>query len=244
MRLLSILCFLLLGAALVDADTATFKVVKGKVDYRLPGMSWSPATPGLTVPAGAFISTGFRSFALINLEGSRITVRPLTRLKIQSLSKHLSGAHIRLFLLAGRVHAEVKQAEHRSDNLFTVSGPSATASVRGTGFDFDGKNLLVNHGQVKLNNTYGISMLVNSGEFSSMNHNLSVSQPILVASPNVKGSSNSPSGKDQLTDTLTAYGNTLVQPITQQSIDNSSRIVQTIKTAIMVPPATLTLGVQ
>ncbi|NNM53850.1 MAG: hypothetical protein HKM05_03915 [Spirochaetales bacterium] len=101
---------------------------------------------------------------------------------ITRLAKNRTGTRAALFLLAGKVRTEVKPAENPSDNLFVVRSPTATASVRGTGFEFDGGNLLVNHGVVVLKNKFDFSRHVWAGEFSSAGGTV-VTSPIFVDNP-------------------------------------------------------------
>nr|HPM06187.1 hypothetical protein [Treponemataceae bacterium] len=56
----------------------------------------------------------------------------------------------------------------------------ATASVRGTGFVFDGRNLFVNHGNVALQSNTGFTRSVLGGEFSQTSARGKVSAPVYV----------------------------------------------------------------
>ncbi|NNM53851.1 MAG: hypothetical protein HKM05_03920 [Spirochaetales bacterium] len=66
-KLFTRLAFFGLAANSVSADNAVFRSVWGKVEYQTPGTVWKPAKPGISIPAGALISTAFRSFAVVNL---------------------------------------------------------------------------------------------------------------------------------------------------------------------------------
>ena len=163
------------------ADTAVFREVKGKVEYQAKGDEWLPAKVGVEVPVGTTISTGFKSTAAIEVLGSVVFVKPLTRIVLEQLVRNPAGTTTNLTLLAGKVKAEVKPSSATATTDFNVKGPTATASVRGTGFEFDGESLLVNHGAVEFSNKYQISRSIQGGEFSSVGHGgASVSAPIPV----------------------------------------------------------------
>jgi hypothetical protein len=164
----------------LGAESAVFREVKGKVEYQLQGDDWAPAKVGTQIPIGTAISTGFKSSTAIEILGSVVFIKPLTRLVIDQLTRDTGGTKTSLTLLSGKVKAEVKPSSATSETTFDVKSPTATASVRGTGFEFDGENLLVNHGTVKLANQWNISRSVQGGEFSSAGAGATVSAPIPV----------------------------------------------------------------
>jgi len=164
----------------VGADTAVFREVKGKVEYQIQGDEWLPAKVGVEFPVGTAVSTGFKSTAAIELLGSVVFVKPLTRIVIDALARNTLGTKTSLTLLAGKVKAEVKPSSATSETTFSVKSPTATASVRGTGFEFDGQNLLVDHGDVRLSNRFNISRSVQGGEFASAGRGATVSAPVPV----------------------------------------------------------------
>lgn len=172
----------LLAATMIPAwaETAVFREVKGKVEYQAAGDDWLPAKVGLEVPVGSAISTGFKSTTAIEILGSVVFIKPLTRVVLDELARNPAGTQTSLTLLSGKVKAEVKPSSAASETAFTVKGPTATASVRGTGFEFDGENLLVDHGEVKLANRWNINRSVQGGEFSSAGRGASVSAPVPV----------------------------------------------------------------
>jgi len=177
--LVSVLWLLGLGSGLW-AESAVFRDVKGKVEYLDAGGEWSPAKVGVEVYTGVTISTGFKSSAALEVMGSVIFVKPLTRVVLESLIKKGGASTTNMTLLAGKVKAEVKPSSETAQTHFEVKGPVATASVRGTGFEFDGVNLLVNHGEVAFSNQWNVSRSVQGGEFSSVGRGVSVTPPIPV----------------------------------------------------------------
>jgi len=139
----------------------------GTVEVRQPGsQAWQPAVIGQTLSADTVISTGFRSTARISLGGSVVTVQPLTRLSLAELARNQNDERIEVTLTTGRVRAEVRPAAGASRTEFTIRGPSATASVRGTVFEFDTVNLSVTEGTVAFSGTTQIPVLIDAGGVS------------------------------------------------------------------------------
>jgi hypothetical protein len=114
------------------------------------------------------ISTGFKSVALIALENSTLTVRPLTRLSLEELQSAQGNESVSLRLQTGRVRADVNPPAGGKTS-FSVHSPVATASVRGTAFDFDGTNLSVDDGQVYVAGKDGVGVYVGAGHESVSN---------------------------------------------------------------------------
>ncbi len=159
---------LLILAALafsVIAQEAVFSEVNGKVEFQASGASWKPAKVGDKVKQGAMISTGFKSTAVLKIGKTSISLKPITRLSLDELIKTEGGTQTQLYLLAGRVHADVPPQAGQTTE-FNVTSPTATASVRGTAFLFDGSNLLVDRGTVLLKTPTSQFRLVSKGEFS------------------------------------------------------------------------------
>ncbi len=165
--------------ASVFAQEAVFKEVTGKVEYQLPGKEWRPAKAGIKLPVDAVVSTGFKSFASITLGSSLVTVKPLTRLSFREIVKREGGESAKLYLTAGRIKAEVNpQSGQKVD--FTVQSPTATASVRGTIFEFDGVNLYVPRGIVSYVNAFGQSRTIMRNESTTLAVNGEVAMPAEV----------------------------------------------------------------
>jgi hypothetical protein len=149
----------------VLAQEASFSEVNGKVEYQTGADSWKPARTGDTVGKGVVISTGFKSTAVLMIGKSSISIKPLTRMTLEDIVKTEGGTQSQLFLLAGRVKADIPPQPGQTTE-FKVKSPTATASVRGTGFEFDGVNLIVEHGAVQLMTATGQTRMVGAGEFS------------------------------------------------------------------------------
>ena len=155
------------GAWAAESPLATIKEFTGKVEVMAPGGVWKPATKGMALAKNTAISTGFKSVAVLTLGSSVLTVKPLTKLSLEDIVRQQGSEQVKLYLSAGRVKAAVAAPAGGSTD-FSVKSPSATASVRGTGFDFDGINLGVTEGVVVFVGTNGQVVKVPAGSLSSV----------------------------------------------------------------------------
>jgi hypothetical protein len=163
---LLVICALAVLPAQIWAQDAVIQELNGKVEIKVPGKDWVNAVEGQTLENAAMISTGFKGTALIVLGNSLLTIRPLTRLTLEEIRERQSDGgvneKVNLEMQTGRVRADVNPpAGGKID--FTVRSPSATASVRGTVFEFDGKQLSVRRGKVALTGGDGASVYVSEG---------------------------------------------------------------------------------
>jgi hypothetical protein len=165
MKTIGIFALILSGSLLFaqEAGGAYIREYAGTVEVKAPGAaSWTAAQTGQRITRNTMISTGFRSTALIVLENSTLIVRPLTRLSIEEILNIQGNETVRIGLQTGRIRADVKPpVGGRTD--FTVRSPTATASVRGTSFDFDGVNLRVDEGLVHVTGGDGTAVYVGAG---------------------------------------------------------------------------------
>jgi hypothetical protein len=184
LALVSLLCSVSAIASIAEEAAAVkvvFSALNGKVEYQRPGSGWRPAKLGDSVGSGTIISTGFKSSATLKLDATSLYLKPLTRLTLEDLIKTSGGTQTKLVLLAGRVKADVPpQAAQTTD--FRIKSPTATASVRGTGFEFDGLNLIVSRGTVQLQTPTSQYRLVGAAEFSYIAPNGTVA-PSTTVSP-------------------------------------------------------------
>ncbi|MDR1106546.1 MAG: FecR family protein [Treponema sp.] len=162
-------CMLVLAGmcgAFAQSGEARFIEVRGTVEVQDEGApEWRAVFPGDAIGKNTVISTGFKSSALIALGDSRLSVRPLTRLALEELARRDGAEEASLYLRTGRVRAEVRApAGLRAD--FTVRSPIATASVRGTSFEFGGGHLYVESGRVLLEGAGGQAVYAQAGERS------------------------------------------------------------------------------
>jgi hypothetical protein len=127
---------------------AVIRELSGTVEIKAPGSpQWLPARQGQSIARTAVVSTGFKSTAVIALGNSLLTVQPLTRLTVEEIRETAGNERVNISLQTGRIRADVKPPAGGKTE-FTVKSPSATASVRGTSFEFDGLNLRVDEGRV------------------------------------------------------------------------------------------------
>ena len=130
------------------AQYGIIREITGLVELKPAGaVDFTTARTGEALARDTIISTGFRSNAIIEVGSSMITVRPLTRLSIAELTSSSGTETINVSLQTGRVRVDVKPPAGTRTN-FTVTAPTATASVRGTSFEFDTHTLTVHEGRV------------------------------------------------------------------------------------------------
>jgi hypothetical protein len=169
MKTVSIGFVLMMSAALLGAQTAVVREITGTVEIKAPGAAeWQPAKKGEVLDQAFLISTGFKSTATIKIGNSDIIVRPLTRLSLEEIAAARDGEQVTLELRTGRIRANVKPPEGGGKTSFSVRSPSATASVRGTVFDFDGIHLKVEEGRVHLSGENVTGAYVGQGHTTAM----------------------------------------------------------------------------
>ena len=157
---------LLIGTAHLFAVDAVVRRVEGKVEVKPESGSWSAAEPGQRISRNTFISTGFNSKAVLELGGTTLEVRALTRMQLERIVETNESVDTDLFLEVGKVKAEVKSTEGLRNN-FKLRSPVSTAAVRGTTFIFDGYTLWVTEGTVVLRNRIGQPRQVSAGQEST-----------------------------------------------------------------------------
>ncbi|MDR3337250.1 MAG: FecR family protein [Treponema sp.] len=146
------------------ANDAYIREFNGTVEIKAPGVpEWKTAEAGVRISRDTIISTGFKSTALIVLGNSTLTVRPLTRLSLAEIQSSRENESVSLDLHTGRIRAEVNPPPGGKVD-FTIRSPSATASVRGTKFDFNEGNLSVTEGQVHITGGDGSGRYVGAGQ--------------------------------------------------------------------------------
>ena len=179
MKKVVLLTLLLTGIVLcAAAQTGVIRECTGEVELKPAGASASvPARPGDTVAIDTVVSTGFKSSAIIELGSSVIVVRPLTRLSLGEIQSVSGAETLNVNLRSGRVRVDVNPSAGTRAN-FTVQSPIATASVRGTSFEFDTRNLKVHEGTVAFRGKSGMVMLVPAGAESHVSGEGKAADPI------------------------------------------------------------------
>lgn len=168
MKKFALLIILFCTGVCLFAQSGVIRELTGEVSLKAAGTSeFRPASAGDAVDADTIVSTGFKSTALIAVGSSIIAVRPLTRLSLSELQSAAGTETVNVNLQAGRVKIDVKPPAGTRAN-FTVRGPTATASVRGTSFEFDTINLTVSEGTVNFQGSSGTAVPVSAGASSDV----------------------------------------------------------------------------
>jgi len=178
MRKTALVFFLMLFGLSVFAQNGVIRQLSGTVELKTSGASsYVPAKAGDELSQDTVISTGFKSSALVELGSALITVRPLTRLTLTEIQATAGAETLNVNLQAGRVRVDVNPPAGTKTTM-AVTSPIATASVRGTSFDFDTRNLSVNHGTVSFHGNRGKPMLVSGGSTSQVKDDGKTEDPI------------------------------------------------------------------
>jgi len=170
-----LLSLLLAGAALCTvaqravALSGVISECTGTVELKRAGAAaFIAAKNGDEVAQDTIVSTGFRSTAVIKVGSSTIAVRPLTRLSLAEIASESDSESLKVDLQAGRVRVDVKPPAGTKTSA-VVQSPRATASVRGTEFEFDTVNLRVYEGTVMLEGDDSMAIPVSVGATSFVN---------------------------------------------------------------------------
>ena len=147
--LLSVALLLLAADGLLAQElVAVIEEAEGTVEIQVEGGAWEPAGVGDIVPIAARISTGFGARAVLAVgENAVVTVQALTRLGIDQLVREEGVERSELNLEVGRIDGVVERADV-GETEFELRSAIATASVRGTRFRFNGRELTVEFGNV------------------------------------------------------------------------------------------------
>jgi len=160
------------------AQNGMMKELTGTVELKSAGSaSFVEAQAGDMVNQDTVVSTGFKSTALIEVGSAVITVRPLTRLTFTEIRASSGNESLNVSLQSGRVRVDVKPPAGAKAAM-TVNSPTATASVRGTSFEFDSRNLYVISGNVLFRGTGGKYTLITTGSESATDQNGSAINPL------------------------------------------------------------------
>jgi hypothetical protein len=153
----------------VFAQTGVITELRGEVGLKPAGAAgFTLAKAGDKVAANTIVSTGLKSSAVITVGNAVIQVRPITRLSLSEIASQVNTEKINLNLQAGRVRVEVNPPSGtRTD--FTLTSPMAVASVRGTSFEMDTRNLRVTKGTVAYRGMNGAAVPVSAGGSSTVN---------------------------------------------------------------------------
>lgn len=170
-HIMSILLVFLSAACLFAQQGGIITELTGDVELKHAGQTdYVQAKAGDTINTDTIVSTGFRSTAIIKAGSAVLIVRPLTRLTLSEISSSAGTETLNVSLQAGRVRVDVNPPGETRASM-TVQSPVATASVRGTSFEFDTQSLTVLEGTVAFTGSSGGVMLVGAGFTSGVNEN-------------------------------------------------------------------------
>ena len=170
-RIIFVIAIVVLFSAQVfaqNAGTGVFRELSGTVEIKPAGSTnFVTANVGDTIARDTIVSTGFKSNALISVGSAVLTVRPLTRLSLAEISASAGTEAINVNLQTGRVRVDVNPPAGSNVN-FSIQSPTATASVRGTSFEFDTQFITVLAGTVVFQGNSGAVMTVSAGNTSEI----------------------------------------------------------------------------
>jgi hypothetical protein len=167
-----------LAAAGVFAQSGVIKELTGTVEVKGAGAAaFAPAKAGEQVKEDTVISTSFKSTALIEVGSTVIAVRPLTRLTLKEIKASQGSESLNVNLQSGRIRVDVNPPAGAKAAMAVVS-PSATASVRGTSFEFDTRNLHVNSGNVIFKGVRSQGTLITAGFNATTDFNGAAVNPL------------------------------------------------------------------
>ena len=168
MRKLVLMILLSTVAAGAFAQSGIIREFSGTVEIKTAGdANFVPAAAGAELKQDTVISTGFKSTAIVEVGSTVIAVRPLTRLTLAEIRASQGTETLNVNLQAGRVRVDVNPPAGTKVSM-SVTSPSATASVRGTGFEFDTRNINVQNGTVFFNGNNGYTVQVGAGFFAGV----------------------------------------------------------------------------
>ena len=186
MKKIIMVFFLIAAVSGLYAQNGIIREISGTVELKAPGASsFTIAKTGDSITKDTVISTGFKSTALIEAGSTFITVRPLTRLSLTELEASAGAETISVNLQAGRVRVDVNPPVGTRASV-AVSSPIATASVRGTSFTFDTRNVDVNHGVVSFHGSRGKDMLISAGSSSKVRDDGKAEDPLKIRTGNLR----------------------------------------------------------
>jgi len=185
-----LMAFLLTAGGLCAfSQNGVLREITGNVEIKAAGSSsFTAARTGAVIARDTIVSTGFNSTAVIEIGSSLITVRPLTRLSLSEIQSSSNTENVNVSLQTGRVRVDVNPPAGTRTNL-TVQSTVASASVRGTSFEFDTYNLSVNEGRVSFGGNNGPSVMVNAGNNTFVGTDGAPVNPAAVAASSLVPSS-------------------------------------------------------
>lgn len=153
-----ILCMLMPAFAVITVEQIT-----GKAAYK-DGQQWKPLAVNQKLEVGTKVSTGSGSSVVLNIDGSKVTIRQFSMVRINHNMADSEKSETNLGLKYGVINAKVKKIG-AIRTQFKISTPVATSSVRGTEEEVSfgpqsGMIVKVLEGAVGTENGNGISNMI------------------------------------------------------------------------------------
>jgi len=198
------------------AQSGVIKDITGQVELKAPGASsFVTAKVGDSLEENTVISTDFKSVALIEVGSAILTVRPLTRLTLTEIRASAETEILSINLQAGRVRVDLNPPAGLKASA-SVSSNVASASARGTSFEFDTRNLRVTEGNVIFRGTIGQGAPVSAGSNVSVSQSGNAVNPVTYGAETLRPQS--PIGTETNTSAFnTPVGNETRPPIPSPS---------------------------
>lgn len=126
---------LLASPALSDEQTALITKIEKRVEVQTKGGPWVAAAADMKLGVDDQIHTGYKATATLKFaDGSEVTVKPMTMIKLQRVEQNGNTVSTKLLLRLGEIKANVNDSPTLGSD-FQVQTATCTASVRGTRID-------------------------------------------------------------------------------------------------------------
>jgi hypothetical protein len=196
-----------------------------KVEVQQNETTWIPASDSLTLKAGDKIHTGFKAGATLTFpDGSKLVVKPMTLVLIQSVETTGGKTTVRVWLKLGEVSATINRSRGSAVD-FDVKTPTTTASSRGTVFSvlYDGATTIVSV------RTDVVVVKPNSGKPVAVTAGHEVSATARAVSPATAiGKAGAPAGSVGPSRALTVITTVLARSFTACKVDADSVLLKPV----------------
>ncbi len=125
-----IACLIIILCMMPAFAVITVEHINGKAAYK-DSQQWRPLAINQKLEVGTKISTGAHSSVVLNIDGSKVTIRQLSMVRINHNMASFRESNTNLGLKYGAINAKVKKIG-AVRTQFKISTPVATSSVRGT----------------------------------------------------------------------------------------------------------------
>lgn len=155
------------------AASMVLSILDGTADVARGTADFAPAGDGLVLSPGDRVRTSDQSHALVTfLDGSTLEIEPVTSITLDQATAAVDGAiTIQIHQAIGRTWSSVQKLT-LPNSKFEIKTPSATATVRGTGFVTDvlasgATTVTTTDGIVEVS-AHGLTVVVPAGSFTAV----------------------------------------------------------------------------